>query len=46
MTVGPLEIGLLVFLVLLFFGARRLPELGRGIGSSVKELRKGVEEDK
>ena len=44
---GP-EMLLIMFIVLLLFGADRLPELARGIGKSVKEFKKaasGVEEE-
>jgi sec-independent protein translocase protein TatA len=34
-------IGVIIFLI---FGARRLPEIGRGLGQAVKEL-KGVKKD-
>jgi sec-independent protein translocase protein TatA len=30
--------------VLILFGAKRLPELARSLGSSVKELQKGLED--
>jgi sec-independent protein translocase protein TatA len=35
--------GLLVLLaiIMLFFGAKKLPELARGVGDSVRELKKG-----
>ena len=37
--------GVIVVLVLLvLFGAKRLPDLARSLGSSVKELQKGLEE--
>ena len=39
---GEAVIVLVVLLVL--FGAKRLPELARSLGSSVKELQKGLEE--
>lgn len=42
MSFGPLEIILLIVLVLLVFGAKRLPELGRAAGRGVRELRTGV----
>lgn len=47
MGLGKVEIILLIVLViiLLFVGARKLPELARGIGQSAKELKKGFTED-
>jgi len=39
---GEAIVVLVVLLVL--FGAKRLPELARSLGSSVKELQKGLEE--
>lgn len=47
MNFGKIEIILLIVLViiLLFVGARKLPELARGIGQSAKELKKGFSED-
>ena len=39
---GPWEIALLVVLVLLLFGAKKLPELGRGIGSGMREFKDGI----
>ena len=37
--IGPLEIFLIVVVVLIIFGAGRLPEVGRGIGTAIKEFR-------
>jgi sec-independent protein translocase protein TatA len=44
-TIGPLELVLLLFLVILFFGAKRLPAVGRGVGDTLKELRRAVRDD-
>lgn len=35
---------IVLVVVLLVFGARKLPELARSLGSSAKEFRKGLEE--
>lgn len=37
---GPTEIGLLIFLALIFFGPKRLPELGRSLGETLQSFRK------
>jgi sec-independent protein translocase protein TatA len=39
---GPWEIVLLIVLVLLLFGAKKVPELGRGIGSGMREFKDGI----
>ena len=38
------EILLIVLVVVLLFGAKKLPELARSIGQSMKEFRKGRED--
>jgi sec-independent protein translocase protein TatA len=42
--VGPWEIILVLAVLLLLFGAKKLPELARSVGRSVKELRSGMKE--
>jgi len=39
--------GLLILLaiILILFGAKKLPELARGVGESVRELKKGLSGD-
>jgi sec-independent protein translocase protein TatA len=41
---GGSEWFILVLLVLLFFGAKKLPELARGIGKSLGEFKRGKDE--
>ena len=43
---GYQELLLILLIVLVLFGASRLPELARSLGSSVKEFKKGVSETK
>jgi len=43
-ALGLPEILLIVFAILLLFGARKLPELARSMGSSVHEFKKGMSE--
>jgi sec-independent protein translocase protein TatA len=35
---------IILLIVLLIFGARKLPDLARSLGASAKEFRKGIEE--
>jgi len=41
---GPGEIAGILVVVLLLFGAKRLPELARSLGQGVREFRKSVKE--
>lgn len=43
--VGPWQIVLIVALVLLLFGGRKIPELMRGLGGGIKEFKDAVKED-
>ncbi len=42
---GP-EIWIVLILVLVLFGGKKIPELMRGVGKGVGELQKGIEEGK
>jgi sec-independent protein translocase protein TatA len=39
---NPLHVALLVVLLLLVFGARRLPEIGRSLGSGMREFKDSI----
>ncbi len=41
-TVGPTELIILLAIILLVFGAKRIPELARGLGGGVREFKKGT----
>ncbi len=42
---GMQELLIILVIILILFGASRLPELARSLGSSVKEFRKGTQEE-
>ncbi|MBA2533389.1 MAG: twin-arginine translocase TatA/TatE family subunit [Rubrobacter sp.] len=39
---SPSHLIIVLVLVLLLFGARRIPELAKGLGTGLKELREGI----
>lgn len=43
---GPWEIGLIVLAILLLFGAKRIPELARGLGRGIREFKDASREIK
>ncbi len=45
MPMGGFELLIILAIILLFFGARRLPELGRSLGKTTQEFRKATVED-
>jgi sec-independent protein translocase protein TatA len=40
--VGGVELIILLAIILLFFGAKRIPSLARSLGEGTKEFRKGI----
>jgi sec-independent protein translocase protein TatA len=44
MNIGPWEIILVLAVLLLLFGARKLPQLARSMGRSTKEFKSGLRE--
>jgi len=44
-NIGTTEIVIIAVVVLLLFGGKKIPELVRSMGQSVKEFRKAIKED-
>ena len=44
-NLGPLEIILIIVVILLLFGAKKLPELAKGLGQGLKEFKTAVKEN-
>lgn len=41
-SIGPLELGIVLLIVLLIFGPKRLPGLGRQLGSGMREFKDSI----
>ena len=45
MSVGPTQILIILLVLVVLFGASRLPQLGKDIGSGLRNFRKGLTDD-
>jgi sec-independent protein translocase protein TatA len=45
LDIQPWHLIVLLVIVMLLFGAKRLPEVGRSLGSSAREFKKGISGD-
>ncbi len=43
---GPWEITLIIVVLLVFFGAKKIPELARGLGKGIREFKDATKEIK
>lgn len=43
-NIGATEIILIVLFVLIFFGAKKIPELAQGLGKGIREFKKATRE--
>lgn len=41
-NIGPLELVIILVIVLIIFGARRIPEVGRSLGTGMREFKDGI----
>jgi sec-independent protein translocase protein TatA len=39
------ELAIILMIVIIIFGANRLPQLGRGIGSAIKNFKEGMKDE-
>ena len=44
-NVGPLELGVVLIIVLVVFGPKRLPELGQSLGRGMREFKSSLSGD-
>lgn len=43
--IGPWQIAVIVILVVLLFGGKKIPELMKGLGSGIKEFKNAAKDD-
>ena len=41
-NIGPMELFIILVIVLVVFGARRVPEIGASIGKGIREFKKNI----
>ena len=45
LVMGPWQVAIIVVLVLLLFGGKKIPELMRGLGNGIKEFKNATKEE-
>ncbi len=45
MRLGPFEILLIVVLVIVLFGSKKIPEVMKGLGLGIREFKKGLHDE-
>ena len=45
-SIGPLELAIVAIIALVIFGPKRLPELGKSLGSGMREFKSSISGDK
>jgi sec-independent protein translocase protein TatA len=43
--IGLPELAIILVIVIIIFGANRLPQLGRGIGSAIRNFKEGIKDE-
>jgi sec-independent protein translocase protein TatA len=44
-SIGMPELIIILLIVIVIFGANRLPQLGKGLGSAIKNFKEGMNEE-
>lgn len=44
-NLGPQELIIILLIVVVLFGAKRLPQLGAGLGKGIKNFKQGMKDD-
>ena len=43
-NIGPVELIIIVIVIMLLFGAKRIPELAQGLGKGIREFKKSLKD--
>ncbi|HEV2843503.1 MAG TPA: twin-arginine translocase TatA/TatE family subunit [Thermoanaerobaculia bacterium] len=43
-TLGPMELVIILVIIIVLFGANRLPQIGKGIGEGIKNFKRGMKD--
>jgi len=43
-NLGPMEITLIILIIVILFGAKKIPDLAQGIGKGLKEFKKAIKD--
>ncbi len=43
-NLGPTELIIIFLIIIVFFGARKIPELAQGLGKAIREFKKAARE--
>ncbi len=43
-VIGPWQVGIIIVVILLMFGGKKIPELMKGMGQGINEFKKGLNE--
>jgi sec-independent protein translocase protein TatA len=44
-NIGLPELLIILFIVVLIFGANRLPQLGKGVGNAIRNFKEGIKDE-
>ena len=44
-NLGPMELVLIFVIILVLFGAKKIPDLAKGLGIGIKEFKKNLKDD-
>ncbi len=43
-NIGPVELLIIVFVIMLLFGGKKIPEIAKGLGNGIREFKKSLKD--